>query len=75
MPGTVHPRSPRWLRRSLYTVPYSCLSLVGCISSSHATGMRRDRGLAEVSVVQYVCAQRNTVTILLLRERYRMSVL
>uniref|UniRef100_A0A5K3FGV0 Uncharacterized protein n=1 Tax=Mesocestoides corti TaxID=53468 RepID=A0A5K3FGV0_MESCO len=38
------------------TTLYSCLSLVGCITSSHAIGTQGDCGLAEASVVQYVCA-------------------
>uniref|UniRef100_A0A5K3FWY5 Transposase n=1 Tax=Mesocestoides corti TaxID=53468 RepID=A0A5K3FWY5_MESCO len=29
---------------------------VGCISSSHAIGTQRDRGLPEASLVEYVCA-------------------
>uniref|UniRef100_A0A5K3F9D8 Uncharacterized protein n=1 Tax=Mesocestoides corti TaxID=53468 RepID=A0A5K3F9D8_MESCO len=56
MSGAVNPSSPRWPRRSLYTAPHSCLPLVGCMSSSHAIGSQRDRGLAEASVVQYLCA-------------------
>uniref|UniRef100_A0A5K3FT85 RNA-dependent RNA polymerase n=1 Tax=Mesocestoides corti TaxID=53468 RepID=A0A5K3FT85_MESCO len=39
----------------LYTAPHSCLSLVGCNSSSQAIGTQGDRGLAEARVVQYVC--------------------
>uniref|UniRef100_A0A5K3FFB0 Optic atrophy 3 protein homolog n=1 Tax=Mesocestoides corti TaxID=53468 RepID=A0A5K3FFB0_MESCO len=45
---------PHWLCRSLYSAPHSCLFLVGCISSSHAIGTHRDRGLADVSIEQYV---------------------
>uniref|UniRef100_A0A5K3G077 Uncharacterized protein n=1 Tax=Mesocestoides corti TaxID=53468 RepID=A0A5K3G077_MESCO len=45
----------RLLRRSLYTASQTCLSLVGCPSSSHAIGTQRAGGLAEASVVQYVC--------------------
>uniref|UniRef100_A0A5K3FX70 Uncharacterized protein n=1 Tax=Mesocestoides corti TaxID=53468 RepID=A0A5K3FX70_MESCO len=41
---------------SIYTAPHSCLSLVGCVSSSHAIGTQTDPGLAKASIVQYVCA-------------------
>uniref|UniRef100_A0A5K3FB45 Uncharacterized protein n=1 Tax=Mesocestoides corti TaxID=53468 RepID=A0A5K3FB45_MESCO len=45
--GAFHPSPPRWPRRSLYTAPQLCPSLVGCLSSSHAIGTQRDTGLAE----------------------------
>uniref|UniRef100_A0A5K3FA91 Movement protein n=1 Tax=Mesocestoides corti TaxID=53468 RepID=A0A5K3FA91_MESCO len=45
--GVFHPSPPRWPRRSLYTAPQSCTSLVGRLSSSHAIGSQRDTGLAE----------------------------
>uniref|UniRef100_A0A5K3FWQ1 Secreted protein n=1 Tax=Mesocestoides corti TaxID=53468 RepID=A0A5K3FWQ1_MESCO len=41
---------------ALYTAPHSCLSLVSWVSSSQAVGTHKGRGLAEASVVQYVCA-------------------
>uniref|UniRef100_A0A5K3F8U0 Fructose-bisphosphate aldolase n=1 Tax=Mesocestoides corti TaxID=53468 RepID=A0A5K3F8U0_MESCO len=44
-------RHPPHCLRLLYTVSHACLSLVGCISSSHAIGTQRDRGLAEARVV------------------------
>uniref|UniRef100_A0A5K3FT62 Uncharacterized protein n=1 Tax=Mesocestoides corti TaxID=53468 RepID=A0A5K3FT62_MESCO len=47
---------------SLCTAPYSCLSLVACLSSSHAIGRQRYAGLAETSVGQYVCAFRRHYT-------------
>uniref|UniRef100_A0A5K3FNC8 Uncharacterized protein n=1 Tax=Mesocestoides corti TaxID=53468 RepID=A0A5K3FNC8_MESCO len=44
--GALHPSPPRWPRRSLYTAPQSCPSLVGCLTFSHAIGTQRDTGLA-----------------------------
>uniref|UniRef100_A0A5K3F6I2 Uncharacterized protein n=1 Tax=Mesocestoides corti TaxID=53468 RepID=A0A5K3F6I2_MESCO len=41
---------------------HSCPSLIGCLSSSHATGTQRDTGLAEASLVQYVCPLRRRYT-------------
>uniref|UniRef100_A0A5K3F4J1 Uncharacterized protein n=1 Tax=Mesocestoides corti TaxID=53468 RepID=A0A5K3F4J1_MESCO len=49
----VHPSPPRWQRCSLCTTSQTCLSLVGSLPSSHATGKQKDRGLAEAGVVQY----------------------
>uniref|UniRef100_A0A5K3FPT7 Uncharacterized protein n=1 Tax=Mesocestoides corti TaxID=53468 RepID=A0A5K3FPT7_MESCO len=46
-PGAFYPSPPRWPRRSLYTAPQSCSSLVGCLSSSHAIGTQRETGLVE----------------------------
>uniref|UniRef100_A0A5K3F6G9 Uncharacterized protein n=1 Tax=Mesocestoides corti TaxID=53468 RepID=A0A5K3F6G9_MESCO len=33
-------------------------SLIDCIYSSHSIGTQGNRGLAEVGVVQYICAHR-----------------
>uniref|UniRef100_A0A5K3F4E7 Uncharacterized protein n=1 Tax=Mesocestoides corti TaxID=53468 RepID=A0A5K3F4E7_MESCO len=46
-----HPSPSRWSRRSLYTAPHSWLSLVSCLSSSHALRTQRDRGLAKAGIV------------------------
>uniref|UniRef100_A0A5K3FG30 Uncharacterized protein n=1 Tax=Mesocestoides corti TaxID=53468 RepID=A0A5K3FG30_MESCO len=43
-------------RRSLYTTSQTCLSLVGCLTSSQAIGTQIDRVLAEATVVQNVGA-------------------
>uniref|UniRef100_A0A5K3G1H6 Tick transposon n=1 Tax=Mesocestoides corti TaxID=53468 RepID=A0A5K3G1H6_MESCO len=47
---------PHARRRSLYTPSQTCLPLFGCLSSSHAIGTQKFRGLAETIVVEYVCA-------------------
>uniref|UniRef100_A0A5K3FHM6 Uncharacterized protein n=1 Tax=Mesocestoides corti TaxID=53468 RepID=A0A5K3FHM6_MESCO len=67
--GAFHPSPPRSPRRSLYTAPHSCPSLVGCSTSSHTIGTPRDTGLAEASVVQHVCALRRRHTTLVIKVR------
>uniref|UniRef100_A0A5K3FBC0 Ovule protein n=1 Tax=Mesocestoides corti TaxID=53468 RepID=A0A5K3FBC0_MESCO len=44
------------LATSLFIYYSSFVSLVDCISSSHAIGSQSDRGLSENSVIQNVCA-------------------
>uniref|UniRef100_A0A5K3G3L4 Uncharacterized protein n=1 Tax=Mesocestoides corti TaxID=53468 RepID=A0A5K3G3L4_MESCO len=48
--GAFHPSPRCWLCCSFYAAPQSCISLVGCLSSSHAIRTQRDTGLAEASV-------------------------
>uniref|UniRef100_A0A5K3EVJ0 RNA polymerase II nuclear localization protein SLC7A6OS n=1 Tax=Mesocestoides corti TaxID=53468 RepID=A0A5K3EVJ0_MESCO len=54
--GAVNPSPSRWLHRPVFAIPHSRLSLVGCISSSHAIGSQRERKRAAARAVQYVCA-------------------
>uniref|UniRef100_A0A5K3FZJ5 Secreted protein n=1 Tax=Mesocestoides corti TaxID=53468 RepID=A0A5K3FZJ5_MESCO len=53
---------PHSLRDSLRTTSHACLSLVYCISTSHAIERQRGRVLAEVSVVHYACALLRSLT-------------
>uniref|UniRef100_A0A5K3FPK2 Uncharacterized protein n=1 Tax=Mesocestoides corti TaxID=53468 RepID=A0A5K3FPK2_MESCO len=56
MSDSIHPSPSSWLRRSLHTDPHTCLSVVGCLSSSQAIQTQIGRGQTKASVVYLFCA-------------------